>query len=125
MKSVVVSPVEERSGVRSARDQEVAIRRNATEVRALERQREAPCGLAPCRRVGDHLGEHRVEVGPDDGPAFHARIPADLGVGRGLEGDEGADRGQKSFSLGPPRKAALRSPMSDAAGYRVAMSLCS
>ena len=46
-------------------DEEVTIRDQALYARPFERQRESPRGLDPGRCMGDHLGQHRVELDSD------------------------------------------------------------
>jgi len=52
-------------------------------------------GLAARGRVGDHLGEHRVEAGSHDRAGLDARVPAHRRRGRRREGGERARGGQE------------------------------
>ena len=81
------------------RDEEVAVRGDAAEVQALEREREPARGLAARRRVRDHLGEHRVEVGAD--PRARRRRPRPSAPRASAAGSNAASvpvAGRKSFA---------------------------
>jgi len=69
-------PVEE--GVRPENgDQQVAVGRDASDLRALERRRQAEGRLLARRRVDDELGQHRVVVGAHDGAVLEGVVIAD------------------------------------------------
>ncbi len=62
--------------VAQGRNQEVTVGDDTAEMHSFEGQCQAACGLGPSRAVGDDLGEHRVEVDPDDAPLLDTAVPA-------------------------------------------------
>ncbi len=67
--------------------QESQVRRQPEHDGSVERRRQAIEGLGAVRAVGDDLGQHRVEPGPDD-RAF---------IDPGVDADPGADRPDEPF----------------------------
>ena len=57
------------------RHQEVSVGRHPADVEALERKSQAAGRFVPGRPTGDDLGEHGIEVEPDDGPRRRRRRP--------------------------------------------------
>ncbi len=96
------------AGMAQRGGEEVAVRRDAAEVEALQRQREARGRLGARGSVGDHLGEHRVEVDAHDRAGLDARVPPDGGVGSRLEGGERAGGRQEAGGRDPRRRAGPR-----------------
>ena len=76
-------------------DEEVAVGRDAAEVRSLEAQGETAGCLGTGGGVGDDFGEHRVEIRPNDGALGHTRVPAQRRCFGGREGRERAGGGQE------------------------------
>ena len=99
-RQVLVEEVRREAGVAKGRvledlDQEGAVRAHAADARGAERAREPLGRLGARRRVGDHLGEHRIVVDRHRRAGLDAALPAHALAVRLVEGDERARRRQE------------------------------
>ena len=85
--------------------QKVTVSGDSPQVHAFQGQGQAPGGVAACRAVGHHLGQHRVEVDPDLVALLDPGVPADGRlVGRSPGGQDAGGRkeaGRRVFGVEP------------------------
>ena len=62
---------------------------------ALQRESQTAGGLGPSRTVGDHLGQHGIEIHTDDRTLSDARVPAYFGRGGRREGFQRSGGGKE------------------------------
>ena len=75
--------------------EEVPVGGHAAEVHPLQGQGQATCRFGACRTVGDHLGQHGIEVDTHVAALLDARVPPDRRfVGR-APGDQRAGGGEE------------------------------
>ncbi len=77
-------------------DKEITVGDDPPDPAALQCQREPQGGLRPGGRVRDDLGQHRIELDPDQAALFHARIPPGLRIGGRAPFEQGSRGGQKA-----------------------------